>query len=219
MIIINPDPEYHADIKSLESYIQEEMNVRNVIVTAEEEKYGVKYKLVPDAKALGTKFKKDASKIRNALDKVPMEDIVAFVSKKTIEISGFTLTESELSVTRYFDESNSNYHAHFTNQVLVILDVTLDQSLINEGNAREIINRVQRLRKKAGLVPTDDVRYMTKITHDPENELKVVFETQRDTLMKYLKQEIEVYVPCEALIEEEQEVNGCKFLLALIKRQ
>lgn len=195
------------------------MNVRNVIVTSEEEQYGVKYKLVADAKAIGTKYKKEASKIRNALDKVPMSDISKFVATKTIEIAGFTLTEDELSVTRFFDESNSKYHAHFTNQVLVILDVTLDQSLIQEGNAREIINRVQRLRKKAGLNPIDDVRYLVKITEDADGQLATTFKSQTETLFKYLKQDIEEYSEAPFLIEEEQEVNGCKFILGLVTRQ
>jgi isoleucyl-tRNA synthetase len=195
------------------------MNVRNVIVTSEEERYGVKYKLFADAKALGTKFKKDASKIRKALDAVSSEQIASFVKKGTIEIEGFKLTEEELSVTRYFDESNSNFHAHSTKQVLVILDVSLDENLIQEGNAREVINRIQRLRKKAGLNPTDEVRYLVKITEDPEKILEVVFKCQTLTFQKYLRQEIEEYSSCPSLIEEEQEVSGSRFLLSLVKRE
>lgn len=38
------------------------------------------------------------------------------------------------------------------------MDTTPDQAMQDEGVAREIINRVQKLRKKAGLVPTDPVR-------------------------------------------------------------
>ena len=42
-------------------------------------------------------------------------------------------------------------------QILVLLDTTPDQSMLDEGIAREIINRVQKLRKKASLVPTDAI--------------------------------------------------------------
>lgn len=195
------------------------MNVRNVIVTREEEKYGVKYKFVPDARALGTKFKRDATKIRSALDKLPMQEISKFVTTKEIEIEGFKLTEQELSVARYFSDTQSNYHAQSTNEVLVILDVTLDATLVDEGLAREVINRIQRLRKKAGLNPTDEVRYFCKITADPENQLANIFKTQKDTFEKYLRQGIEDYVEGDGLVEEEQEVNDSKFLLKFVQRK
>lgn len=42
-------------------------------------------------------------------------------------------------------------------QVLVLLDITPDEELLKEGLAREFVNRVQKLRKKAHLVPTDQV--------------------------------------------------------------
>ncbi|KAI8896317.1 tRNA synthetases class I-domain-containing protein [Globomyces pollinis-pini] len=221
LIIINPDPQYLADIKSLESYIQEEMNVRTVTVTSEEEKYGVNYKLVGDVRALGLKYKKEASKIRNALPNVEKADIQKFLASGKITIAGFDLTTDELSVARTFDQSHPNYHSLGTNEVLVILDVALDQGLIEEGWAREVINRVQRLRKKAGLQPTDDVIYYAKLTEDPEKALANVLTTQAELLNRYLKQDIITSstknTGAELIIEEEQEVNGSKFLLSLVK--
>jgi isoleucyl-tRNA synthetase len=221
LIIVNPDPEYRKDIKSLESYIQEELNIRNVIVTAEENAYGVNYKLVPDAKALGVKYKKDASKIRNALGSVSKDDIKEFVNTGTLEVAGFTLTAAEVQVTRTFDNSNENFHAHFTNEVLVILNTELDESLVNEGLAREVVNRVQRLRKKAGLEPTDDVLYYYTITEDADSQLQNILDTQVELLRRYLKQDLIVSPKKEievTIIEEEQEVNGAKFILHLAKQ-
>jgi len=46
----------------------------------------------------------------------------------------------------------------------VLLDLKADQSMIEEGMAREVINRMQKLRKKAGLVPTDQVTVHYGIT-------------------------------------------------------
>lgn len=219
LVIINPDPQFHQDIKSLESYIQEELNVRSVVVTAEEDKYGVNYKLVPDAKALGMKFKKEASKIRGALSTVTKADIKEFVKTGSITIAGFSLTSEELQVARTFDNTNKNYHAHFTNEVLVILDTELDQSLVDEGLAREIMNRVQRLRKKAGLEATDDIIYHYQITEDPEDNLKKAFKSQKEFLSKSLKQDFADLKgdASKLIITEEQEVNGSKFILDFFK--
>lgn len=124
------------------------MNIKTLTITSEEKKYGVKYKLLPEWKALGATFKKDVSKIRANLPSVTDDDIQRFISEKEIDISGLKLTNEHLQVTRYFDEEHPNYQAHFTNEVLVILDTALDQDLIQEGIARELVNRIQRLRKK-----------------------------------------------------------------------
>jgi isoleucyl-tRNA synthetase len=221
MVIINPDPQYHDDIKSLESYILEEMNVRSLVVTSNESAYGVNYKLVPDAKALGMKFKKDASKIRGALGQVNADEIKKFVASDKIQVAGFELTTNELQVVRTFDESKSSYHAHFTNEVLVILDTTLDNDLLQEGLAREFINRIQRLRKKAELQPTDDVLYYCSLTEDKEGQLKNMLIDQKELLTKYLKQQVIQTARNESetlIIEEEQTINGFKFLLALAKQ-
>ena len=221
LIIINPEAQYHDDIKSLESYIQEELNVREVLVTADEDAYGVNYRLVPDAKALGLKFKKDASKIKIALPGVPKAEIKAFVKSGKIKIAGFTLTNEELQVARTFDNSkHPNYHAQFTNEVLVILDTQLDEGLLQEGLAREVINRVQRLRKKAELEAIDDVVYHYQITFDESSQLKNVMEGQVELLRRYLKQDLIIGETKgdKLIIEEEQEVNGSKFILGLMKQ-
>jgi isoleucyl-tRNA synthetase len=219
MIIINPDPIFHADIQSLEKYIKEEMNVRTVTVTADEDAFGVNYKLAPNAKELGLKFKKDASKIRAGIENVTKDEIKAFITNGSMEINGFSVTENEISVVRTFDNSNKSYHAHFTKEVLVILDTELDNDLLQEGVAREFVNRVQRLRKKAGLQQTDDVKYFVRLTNDGENVLKNMFSGQRDLLNNYLRQEVsfDTHNNQGVILEEEQDINGAKFFLALVK--
>lgn len=47
---------------------------------------------------------------------------------------------------------------------MVLLDMQPDQAMIEEGVAREVINRMQKLRKKAGLVPTDQVTVYFGVT-------------------------------------------------------
>ncbi len=210
LIVISPDSQYHADVKSLESYIVEEMNIRTLTVTSEEDKYGVKYKLVPEWKTLGVAFKKDVSKIRAELPKIGDAEIKDFIRTKKITVAGFELTEEHLQVTRYFYDSHSSYQASFTTDVLVIVDTALDGDLIKEGNAREIVNRIQILRKKADLSPTDDVLYYINLTADPKDELKGVIVELKEVLNKYLKQDITLVQGKQTfehlIVEEEQEV-------------
>eukprot|EP00842_Homolaphlyctis_polyrhiza_P004060 jgi/Hompol1/4655/HPOL_001518-RA len=240
LIIISPDLQYHEDIKALESYIQEEMNVHKVTVTSEEAENGVLYKLTADPKALGTKFKKDATKIRNALPNVSTAEILGFIDSGVLHVEGFELTTEEIQVTRYMDESRKGFHANFTNDVLVILDTTLDSNLIQEGLARELVNRVQRLRKKAGLQPVDEVLYYYELLVDPDEQLAKMIPARQETLLKYLKQDVEQVSrkkqDAVVLFEEEQEVisivlshfrltlvlfcfiNDSKFMLQLVQK-
>ena len=220
LIIISPDAEFHADVRSLEEYIKEELNVVDIMVTADESKFGVTYQLVPDAKALGLKFNKNSSKIRAALPSVSNDSIKKFIKDEVITIAGFDVTAAELNVVRTFNSENPKLQANFTKDCLVILDLELDEELIQIGLAREFINRIQRLRKKAELLPTDDVLYYISLKDDKDFQLRNMLDQQSELLEKYLKQEIiekEIFGH-EEIIREEQEINGSTFSLTLTRK-
>lgn len=107
------------------------------------------------------------------------------------------------------ESESSTYEAHFDKEVIALLDTVLDTELMNEGLARELMNRIQRLRKKAELVPTDQVEYLYQVTEDPGDELKNAFENQKEFLEKSLKQSvvgIESVPEGKIIASEEQEV-------------
>jgi isoleucyl-tRNA synthetase len=94
-----------------------------------------------------------------------------------------------------------------------LLDTNLYKELEQEGLAREIINRVQRLRKKANLLPTDNVLTYYQFTKDIGDALDTVIKTQTDVIVKVLKKPLidasEKAADAEVLAEEEQEVSIC----------
>jgi isoleucyl-tRNA synthetase len=221
LIVINPDEEYQKDVLSLESYIKEELNIRTLTVSSEEEKYGVKYKIQADLKALGAKLKKDLPKVTKALPNLSTEDIKGYLNNGNIEVSGIALGKDDLQVVRYLDESTTNYATHSAQNVMVLLETTIHAELLEEGLAREVINRVQRLRKKANLQPQDNVDYYYQFHQDPEQQLEHVLLSQKAFLNKALRRDL---VPlnnrqseAEIVIEEDQEVAGTTFLLSLVK--
>jgi len=67
-------------------------------------------------------------------------------------------------------------------EVLVVLDLRPDESLLEAGVAREVVNRAQKLRKKAGLEPTDTVEIFYNVHKDVSDSdpsvLQRVFESQ-----------------------------------------
>jgi len=97
---------------------------------------------------LGQKLRKDLNKVKNALPELTSEQVKEFVQTKEIMINGIKIVEEDLQVIRYFKDANSHYETNNDKDVLILLDVQVYQDLQEEGCAREIVNRVQRLRKK-----------------------------------------------------------------------
>jgi isoleucyl-tRNA synthetase len=223
LIIIHPNSSYLEDVRSLEGYIREELNVRDLVLSTDEAKYNVQYSVTADWPTLGKKLRKDAVKVRKALATLTNDQAKKFVQDKTITLEGIKLEEEDLIVKRELkeDDSSKNMEPNTDNEVLTILDTELYPELAHEGIAREIINRVQRLRKKAGLVPTDDVKMEYTVLSDPDKiGIGNVFTGQSKSIEKSLRRPVDKHVANDldvVIIEEEQEVQKATFLLRLVK--
>ncbi|KAI5789156.1 tRNA synthetases class I-domain-containing protein [Geopyxis carbonaria] len=228
LVVIHADQTYLDDVKSLATYITSELNVHNLVLSSDEEKYGVEYSVIADWPVLGKKLKKDIGKVKKELPSITSARVKEFVENKVIEIAGVSIIEGDLIVVRGLKKSESSEHllTNTDNDVLTILDTELYPELESEGMAREIINRVQRLRKKAGLLPTDDVVMEYNVLKDPIG-LEKVFEQHVDVFEKALRRPLEKAVMVEnsnqaeqlgrVILEEEQEVGEATFCLRLLK--
>jgi len=232
LVVIHKDQQYLEDVKSLEGYITEELNVRDLVLSSDEEKYNVQYSVSADWPVLGKKLKKEVQKVKKALPDLKSGDVKKFVADKKINVAGIELGEDDLVVKRSLkeDESSKDQETNTDNDVLTILDAAMYPELVQEGLAREIINRVQQLRKKAGLKPTDDIKMEYKVNSDPENiGLEVAFDKQSSFIEKSLRRPVDKHVVTEVegpivngveddiIAEEEQEVQKATFLLRLLK--
>ena len=72
--------------------------------------------------------------------------------------------------------ASNKYEADSDNDVLVLLDCTPDKSMLDEGCAREVVNRIQKLRKKAGLQPQDEVTLYYKVKPTGHDLLRIINE-------------------------------------------
>lgn len=232
LVVVHNDQQYLDDIKSLESYITEELNIRDLILSSDEDKYNVQYSVTADWPVLGKKLRKDLARVKKAFPTVTSEDVKGFVKNGFIVLDGIKLVKEDLVVKRGVreDECSKNLETNTDQDVLTILDAAIYPQLAEEGVAREIINRVQKLRKKAGLQPTDDVKMEYKVLSDPDDiGLVQAFKGQADALEKALRRpmdhhevtHIEGEIPKEKeegiIAEEIQEVQRATFMLRLLK--
>ena len=233
LIVIHPDQKYLNDVHSLEGPICEELNIHELVLSSDEAKYNVQYSVTADWPVLGKKLKKDAQKVKKALPSLTSDEVRRFVYEKQITVDGIVLQEGDLIVKRGLkedDESSKAFETNTDDDVLIILDSTIFPELKQEGLAREIINRVQQLRKKAKLVPTDDVKMEYRVLQDPENTgIEQVFESHGKAFEKALRRPLDKHIVTifegkipegdvdVVLVEEEQEVQKAVFSLRLVK--
>lgn len=103
-------------------------------------------------------------------------------------------------------------------QVLVLLDVTPDEEMQAEGVAREVINRVQKLRKKGHLVPSDDIVVHYNIT-PADSELAKITAKYTDFIENVIKAKfIDNNVQGKVIIEEIQQVQLHFFTNSLLNK-
>ncbi|XP_032368663.1 isoleucine--tRNA ligase, cytoplasmic [Etheostoma spectabile] len=222
VVVIHQDPEALKDIQSLQKYILEELNVRQLTLSTDKDKYGIRLRAEPDHMVLGKRLKGAFKAITASIKELTSEQLQAFQKTGSINVDGHELHEEDLRLMYSFDQSfgsAAQYEAHSDAQVLVLLDVTPDQSMMDEGVAREVINRIQKLRKKGHLVPSDEI---TVYYHcQPEGEyLGAVIQAHTDFILATTKAPLLPFpVPKTAsvIIEEKTQLKGSDLELTIVK--
>uniref|UniRef100_A0AAQ5XS02 isoleucine--tRNA ligase n=1 Tax=Amphiprion ocellaris TaxID=80972 RepID=A0AAQ5XS02_AMPOC len=189
VVVIHQDAEALKDIQSLQKYILEELNVRQLTLSTDKDKYGIRLRAEPDHMVLGKRLKGAFKAVTASIKELSSEKLEAFQKTGSITVDGHELHEEDLRLMYTFDQSSGSaaqYEAHSDAQVLVLLDVTPDQSMVDEGVAREVINRIQKLRKKGHLVPSDEITVYYRCK--PEGEyLDSVIQAHTDFILATTK--------------------------------
>lgn len=156
MIPVLNDAE-REEILAVADLIKSEVNVKEIELI--DDASGIVVKTIkPNFKVLGPRFGKDMKIISEAIQNLTQNDIA--IVEKQQEIS---LVINEKVVTLKLDEveiaSQDIEGWLVANQggLTVALDITITEDLRMEGNARELVNRVQNLRKDSGLEVTDKI--------------------------------------------------------------
>ncbi|KAK0075984.1 hypothetical protein PV325_006058 [Microctonus aethiopoides] len=226
IVVIHQDAAILDEILTLKSYIIEELNVKELTVTTDKKKYGVILKAEPDHKTLGFRLKGEFKAMIQAIKELDDEQLQEFLVRKEINVKNHKLGEQDLRLMFSFsgpaaDELSQRYEAHSEGGILILLDITPDESMQNEGIAREIINRVQKLRKKADLVPSDEADVYYEITDASSSLAKVIvaYKDFIETTTKTPQNNISL-LPKNAsvIIEEMQKIKGMNMKLILVKK-
>ncbi|KAF4390301.1 hypothetical protein F8388_019956 [Cannabis sativa] len=171
MVIVHPDADFLDDIAGkLQEYVLEELNVRSLVPCNDTLKYA-SLRAEPDFSVLGKRLGKSMGTVAKEIKAMSQENILVFEKDGEVTVAGHSLKLSDIKVVRDFrrpdGKTEEEVDAAGDGDVLVILDLCPDQSLFEAGVAREIVNRIQKLRKKVALEPTDIVEvYFESLDQD-----------------------------------------------------
>ena len=148
---------HKQEIIAISSLIKQEVNVKEVEVLEEESEILVK-RIKPNFKALGPRFGKDMKLVVTAIQQLNSEDIQKIEQKGTLEleINGKSITLN-LDDVEISSQDIEGWLVANQGSVTVALDITVSDSLKQEGIARELVNRIQNLRKNSGFEVTDHI--------------------------------------------------------------
>lgn len=168
------------EILAVSDLIKSEVNVKEIELIDEGSGMLVK-QIKPDFKALGPRFGKDMKAVAAAISKFDQKQI------STIEKEGeITVFINEISTTLALEDviiSSQDIEGWLVanaNGITVALDVTITPSLKNEGIARELVNRIQNLRKDSGFEVTDKIAVTIKKNEKLEAAVKQNLEYIKD---------------------------------------
>ncbi len=150
--------EFQQNVQAVENLIKSEVNVKEIEYVTDTTGVFTK-KIKPNFKELGRKAGSKMKQIQQLLTQFTQEDIQTFEKNGTYElnIDGENLELSLIDVI-VSTEDVPGWLVNSTNDLTVALDIQIDETLRNEGYAREIVNKLQRLRKDRDFNITDRIK-------------------------------------------------------------
>ena len=181
-----------SEIEQISELIKSEVNVKEIELISNSSGILVK-KVKPNFKSLGPKLGKLLSSVvkkintfnDNEINKIEKGESISV----TIDNNNIVLDPHDLEVV---SQDIQGWLVASENNITVALDVKLNEELINEGIARELVNRIQNHRKEIGLLVTD----------------KIILKIQQDIIIEKAIFENRDYIMSETLSEELTLVNS-----------
>ena len=178
LISIDTLPEYYTDI------VKEELNVKEVKLGAEMSDY-VNFEIKPNLPVLGREYGKLIPKIREEISKKNQMDLASKVKQgkvEYIEIDGIEigLDANNLLITM---QGKEGFAFSGEGEIGVVLDTTITPELQEEGILREVLSKVQNMRKDKNFEVLDRINLYVSDNEKIENVIRKFEETiKHDTL-------------------------------------
>ena len=158
------DPNAQIQVEKVGDLIRSEVNVKEIQFLTDSEGF-IKKKIKPNFKALGNRLGPKMKQAAAAISALSQEDISRLEKEKKIPIILDNQSlELQLEDVEISSEDIPGWMVASKGALTVALDITVTPELANEGNARELVNRIQKIRKDSGFELTDRVEVKVAAT-------------------------------------------------------
>lgn len=190
--------------------IADELNVKEVHFSGDEEQF-VHLRAKPNFRVLGKKLGPLMPAAKEVIASLPRHSLMELKAGREVEIvvdgTQFTLTSEDVAVEREVHEGRV---AANEGKITIALDTALNDSLVQEGLAREVVNKVNTMRREAGFSVTDRIVLHMHTT----DAVKRCFATHGD----YIKGEVlALNVVFDSIEGEAWDLNGESTVIALAR--
>jgi isoleucyl-tRNA synthetase len=156
------DDNQRAEIEAVSDLIKAEVNVKEIVLL--DDASGVLVKQIkPNFKTLGPRFGKDMGLISKEIQGFSKEQIAQLDKEGSLSIviagNNVILTLEDVEIT---SQDIEGWLVANSNGITVALDITISPALKQEGIARELVNRIQNIRKDSGFEVTDKIKVQLK---------------------------------------------------------
>ncbi|ARS41346.1 isoleucine--tRNA ligase [Sphingobacteriaceae bacterium GW460-11-11-14-LB5] len=160
ILIPSLNRDFEQKISKVADYILSETNVKHIEFITDTHGI-VKKKLKPNFKSLGKKVGKDMSIVKEALENMNQDDIQRLELDGYINVFGSNNIQHAIDLNddvEVFAEDIPGWQVTNLGNLTVALDVTISEELKQEGISRELVNRIQNLRKELNFEVTDRIK-------------------------------------------------------------
>ena len=209
--IIHRDESLLEDMKSLEGYVRDELNVREVRYSSDEGGY-IDLAAKPNFSLLGKRLGKNMRDYQKKISAMTFEEISSFQQSGEIRIEEEVFSLEEIEIFQKPKEGTATISNSF---IAIELDCELTPELIRGGYAREVVNRIQRARKEQGFKVSDRV----DVIYEAQGELgEAMFEMADYIAGEVLALDFKVGQPSEDFVKSSVDGNELIFSLSLAGR-
>ena len=209
VVVVSP-PEHVDRVRRVAEIIQEELNVKALEVVEDRSKL-LSLRIKPIPRSLGRKYGRSYPKLAEALGNLGENEVAKLARGEPVMVQvdgeAFKVEPEDVEVV---EEALEGYSVAEAGEFLVGVCVVIDEDLRDEGLARDLVRRIQALRKEAGFEIDNRIR----VYYEGDSQIARVFEKHREYIMtETLSEEVVPRAPRDELTGKPYNVDGLKVTL------
>ena len=211
LYLLPPDEHSRYELGQMVDLLADELNIKEVVMVEDETDLSeVSYR--PNFRVLGPRFGKQMKEVGQRIGELTQQEIEILKAGDKIAVAGGEIGIEDVEVQR---REKEGVVVAIDNNLGVGLDVQLDDELVAEGVAREIVNRVQNMRKDAGLEVSDRIRIGV---HGEAGLLEAIGQHREYIAAETLALELSAgALPDSVVLQQELQVNDYACTIAIAR--